>query len=197
MVQQVRLLNNILLLLSIGVAGCNNRPANPAVNSMAVLNSNDIGLANVNGSMYFNRQPFSGLLFTLFAGTKDTAEISAWSQGKEHGEWKKFYKAGRSQSNRTFENGKKTGVLITWWPDGTKQMHYLFHNDEYDGTCREWNEQGKLVKEMNYKMGHEEGSQRSWYDNGSTRANYVIKNGRRFGLLGTKNCMNVSDSIFK
>ena len=25
--------------------------------------------------------------------------------------------------------------------------------------------------------------------------NYVIKNNRRYGLLGTKNCINVSDSI--
>ena len=77
------------------------------------------------------------------------------------------------------------------------QQHYLFSNDEYEGTCREWNEAGRLVKEMNYKAGYEAGSQRSWYDNGRIRANYVIEDGRRYGLLGTKNCVNVSDSIFK
>ena len=28
------------------------------------------------------------------------------------------------------------------------------------------------------------------------KSNYFIKNDRRYGLLGTKNCENVSDSIF-
>jgi hypothetical protein len=35
-----------------------------------------------------------------------------------------------------------------------------------------------------------------WYDNGKVKSNYRIIEGRRFGLLGTKNCINVSDSIF-
>jgi antitoxin component YwqK of YwqJK toxin-antitoxin module len=55
---------------------------------------------------------------------------------------------------------------------------------------------GKLIHLANYKNGQEEGTQKLWYDNGKIRANYVIKNGKRYGLLGTKNCINVSDSIF-
>jgi antitoxin component YwqK of YwqJK toxin-antitoxin module len=47
-----------------------------------------------------------------------------------------------------------------------------------------------------FKDGQEEGSQKLWYDNGKIRANYVIIKGKRYGLLGTKNCKNVSDSIF-
>jgi antitoxin component YwqK of YwqJK toxin-antitoxin module len=54
-----------------------------------------------------------------------------------------------------------------------------------------------LVKQMNYLKGHEEGPQKWWYDNGKIKANYIIQDGRRFGLLGTKNCINVTDSIFK
>jgi antitoxin component YwqK of YwqJK toxin-antitoxin module len=50
---------------------------------------------------------------------------------------------------------------------------------------------------MNYKKGHEDGQQQWWYDNGKIKANYIIKNGRRYGLRGTKKCINVSDSIFK
>jgi antitoxin component YwqK of YwqJK toxin-antitoxin module len=48
---------------------------------------------------------------------------------------------------------------------------------------------------MNYEAGIEVGQQRQWYDDGSVRSNYVMKNGRRFGLLGTKNCINVKDSL--
>ncbi len=196
MVQQVRLLNNLLFFIII-VLGCNPTPGRPLLLARLLRNSADPALSDINGIKHLNRQPFSGELFTLFPGTIDTAETTGWLEGREHGEWKKFYEAAKIRQTRTFENGKKTGALVTWWPNGIKQMHYLFKKDEYDGTCREWNEQGQLVKEMNYKNGHEEGAQKSWYDNGSIRANYVIDNGRRYGLLGTKNCMNVSDSIFK
>lgn len=61
---------------------------------------------------------------------------------------------------------------------------------------KEWSFDGKLSHLGNFENGQEEGSQKMWYDTGKIRANYVIKNGKRYGLLGTKNCKNVSDSIF-
>lgn len=91
----------------------------------------------------------------------------------------------------------KYDKLTAWWENGNKQLHYFFEADEYTGTCREWNENGLLVKQIHYLSGHEERAQQWWYDNGKIKANYIIKDGRRFGLLGTKNCINVSDSIFK
>jgi len=75
-------------------------------------------------------------------------------------------------------------------------LTYQFEDDEYEGTCREWNESGRLITEMNYHRGYESGSQKVWYDNGKIKSNYVMESGRRYGLLGTKNCVNVSDSIF-
>jgi len=61
---------------------------------------------------------------------------------------------------------------------------------------RHGNPEGKLISYHNFKNGYEEGSQKVWYDNGKIKSNYTIKNGRRYGLLGTKNCINVKDSVF-
>ncbi|MCX6338150.1 MAG: toxin-antitoxin system YwqK family antitoxin, partial [Bacteroidetes bacterium] len=66
----------------------------------------------------------------------------------------------------------------------------------YEGELSEWTFDGKLIHLAHYIDGQEEGSQKLWYDNGKIRANYVIIKGKRYGLLGTKNCKNVSDSIF-
>lgn len=109
-------------------------------------------------------------------------------------ESKQFYPSGKIRELRYFENGKKVGDHKTWWENGQVQSHYIFEDDEYEGTCREWNEHGALIREMNYHKGHESGSQKQWYDDGKVRSNYVIIKGRRYGLLGTKNCVNVSDS---
>ena len=54
----------------------------------------------------------------------------------------------------------------------------------------------KEIEEFNYKMGREFGSQKVWYLDGKIKSNYIIKNNRRYGLLGTKNCTNVSEEVF-
>jgi len=155
------------------------------------------GLMIKNGLVYHNNILFTGYMYRLYPDSKDTMEVLGYREGKEHGIWRRFYQGNKLHEKREFAEGKKVGNLEKWWENGKKQMHYVFVNDEYEGFCREWNREGRLIREMNYQQGHEEGVQRWWYDNGKIKANYIIKNGRRFGLLGTKNCINVSDSIFK
>ncbi|MBE7171968.1 MAG: toxin-antitoxin system YwqK family antitoxin [Williamsia sp.] len=150
----------------------------------------------MNGILYLNNLPFTGSVYSLY-NKGDTAEIAGYLQGKEHGSWKQFYPNKKLKQVRRFDRGRKTGVYLAWWENGSKKLAYQFADDEYEGTCREWNSEGILIKEMNYKRGHEEGSQKGFYDNGKIKWNYVIEGGRRWGLLGSKNCVNVSDSIFK
>lgn len=147
------------------------------------------------GFLYVDSLRFSGTLFKLYSNTLDTFSVKKFLLGKEHGNWKQFYKNGALQSNRYYYHGKKVAYYDAWWPNGQKQLNYHFVNDLYHGKCLEWNPEGLLIKEMHYINGHEEGSQKVWYDNGKIKSNYVIKKGRRYGLLGTKNCNNVSDSI--
>lgn len=198
MVRLAPLRNNIVVILFAGFFGCQD-PASkvPANISFEVLNKNEQEAVIVNGLLVINTKPFSGTLYTLYPGTTDTAELVSYLNGKENGEWKKFYPSKKIKERRYFSNGQKTGEYIAWWENGNKQLQYFFEADEYEGTCKEWSETGFLNKVMNYRKGHEEGHQQWWYDNGKIRANYIIKDGRRFGLLGTKNCINVSDSIFK
>ena len=133
----------------------------------------------------------------MFAATSDTAEIKNYIAGKENGTWKKFYPNHEIKEVREFNNGKKVGKMIGFWENKKSMLEYNFSDDEFNGTCKEWNYSGQLIREMNYVNGHEEGTQKMFYDNGKIRSNYIMKDGKRFGLLGTKNCVNVSDSIFK
>lgn len=198
MAPQVQLHYSILLILSAGFFGCNtNAPKSPVTISTDLLNKNEQQILIKNGLLLINNTPFSGTLFTLFPNSYDTVTIENYLNGKEDGKWEKFYSSGKLRELRYFTNGQKTGQLTAWWENGNKQLQYFFAADEYEGTCKEWSETGFLNKIMNYKKGHEEGPQQWWYDNGKIKANYIIKDGRRYGLLGTKNCINVSDSVFK
>lgn len=115
--------------------------------------------------------------------------------GLEEGEWRGYHENGVLKEKRFYKHGVKVGLLKTWWDNGQLQVLYRFNHGEYDGTCFEWNRNGVMTKKMNYALGVEVGQQRQWYDDGSVRSNYTIINGRRYGLLGTKNCINVKDSL--
>ncbi|UAY52898.1 toxin-antitoxin system YwqK family antitoxin [Ferruginibacter albus] len=184
--------NSIFIFLLIVLTQCNTRQSA----SLLSLNADSVAILTKEGSTYVNGNLFSGKLFTLYAN-KDTSEIRNYVDGKETGEWKEFYENKQLKEIRYFDNGKKQGKYVAWWENGKQKLEYNFLNDEYDGVCREWSSTGMLTKEMNYVAGHESGTERTWFDDGSVKSNYVIKNGRRYGLLGTKNCVNVTDSVFK
>lgn len=184
-------LNSMLMMVLLSIA-CNKPAKKPA--TLAFVNADSAVIKTRGGITTVNSQVFSGKLFTI--SESDTVFTRTYSNGKEDGEWKEFYPAHELKEVRYFENGKKTGKYLAFWENGSKKLEYNFSNDEYHGSCREWLSNGALVKEMNYSYGHENGRQMAWYDNGKIRSNYTIVNGRRFGLLGTKNCRNVSDSIF-
>jgi antitoxin component YwqK of YwqJK toxin-antitoxin module len=159
---------------------------------MRMISADNLQISFQNSGVFYQGKPFSGKLFSLDPQTQDTLKIESYSNGNRHGNWIQYYPGHLLREFRTFEQGKKVGVFVQYFPTGKKQVVYNFQNDEYQGLAREWNESGVLIREMHYMAGHEEGSQKLFYDNGQVRANYVMKNGRRFGLLGTKNCVNVS-----
>lgn len=195
MAHRAQLRNSLSLLIFLIVIGCN--PSSKKKGVPVYINSVNRNLKMDNGILFLNNRLFSGIVYTLFSSGKDTAETAGFLEGKENGFRKRYYPNGQLKEVREFENGFKVGTYRAWWDNGRKKLEYNFANDEYEGTCREWNYEGGLVKEMNYKHGYEDGPQKMLYDNGKVRANYIMVNGRRYGLLGTKNCVNVSDSVFK
>ncbi|HEX7365477.1 MAG TPA: hypothetical protein VF273_00190 [Pelobium sp.] len=195
MAQPVRLVNSCCVLLIFCFFSCKPSPKN--ISKSKAVKIEETKLENINGLIFFESKPYSGKVFTLYPNSTDTAEIKSYLNGKEDGTWTKYFVNGKLKEQRFFKNGLKEGEYLAWWPNGKKQLQFHFVNDEYEGTCSQWNQYGRLIQKMNYRKGYEEGRQQMFYDNGKVRSNYVIKNGRRFGLLGTKNCINASDSVFK
>ncbi len=159
------------------------------------VQSDNLQLSYSQDTLLLNTKKFSGWLYQTHES--DTVLLESYINGLKEGYSKKWYSNKQLAEERLYIAGRKEGTHYAWWPNGNKQYLFTIRNDEYQGEFSEWNSEGSLIKLFHYKNGHEEGSQQLWYDNGKTRANYVIANGRRYGLLGTKNCTNVSDSVFK
>ncbi|MBB6369567.1 toxin-antitoxin system YwqK family antitoxin [Chryseobacterium shigense] len=172
-------------------------PSDKETEKPKYYNIENISPENNNGLLMNHGLPFTGIIYSFFPNTKDTAEVMGFNKGKEHGEWRQFFPGGKLRQQRYYDNGTKVKTMKEWWDNGKPKISGSFLKGENNGEFKEWNREGRLIKEMHYKLGYEEGSQKQFYDNGKIRSNYVMKNGKRFGLLGTKNCVNVKDSIFR
>ena len=159
-------------------------------------------------TVYYQENFFTGYQFGLYKNG-DTVFINSYFNGVEEGvqkkwyenkqlaEQKKWYDNRQLAEQRFYINGKKEGTHKGWWPDGKPKYIFEADNDEYNGEFKEWYASGLLGKQFHYTNGQEEGSERLWWDNGTVRANYVIRNGKKYGLIGLKTCMNPYDSIIK
>ena len=157
---------------------------------------NETGLDITKRYVQLNKEVYTGFVLKLQPNQKDTLSISFYNKGLKAGVWKKFYTNGGLMEIRMFKNGKKIGQYLGYYMNGEKAFEYNFKDGEYHGKRYEWKKDGSLLRESNYENGYEKGSQKIWWADGRVKSNYVIKNNRRYGLLGIKNCVNVSDSIF-
>ncbi len=147
-------------------------------------------------TVYYGNNFFTGFRYALY-DNGDTASIQSYFNGVEEGLQRKWYPNGKLAEERFYINGKKEGIHRGWWPDGKQKFLFTVLHNEYNGEFKEWYESGLLGKDFHYVNGREEGSQRLWWDNGSVRANYVIKKGKKYGMLGLKTCINPYDSVYK
>lgn len=153
-------------------------------------------ISYANDIVFLNGEKYNGFLYQLSPNGKDTLSIEGFKNGLLSGISKKWFANGQLMEERYFLNGKKNGQQTAYWQNGLKRFEFIAKNDAYEGELKEWGNTGYLYHVGHYVNGQEEGAQKMWYENGKLRANYVILQGKRYGLLGTKNCKNVSDSIF-
>ena len=177
-------------------AGCDRAREDKTASRQAPLAADTPGLHFRQDTLYLRESRFTGQILELYPNG-DSSYHACFVDGIEHGFAKKWYPGGQMLEHRTYYRGKKTGVHVGWWKNGQPKFEYHFSAGEHHGILREWYENGLPYKLFHYQNGYEEGPQQLWWENGSIRANYVVKKGRRYGLIGLKSCINPIDSLMK
>jgi antitoxin component YwqK of YwqJK toxin-antitoxin module len=150
-------------------------------------------LERQNGLLLHHGRPFDGYFLELFPNG-DTASVGGFVLGKAEGVSKSWYTGGRLREIRFYRAGKKTGRHLGWWDNGAPKFEFNFQNDLHEGPARTWYAEGSPDSDFFYQNGYETGAQRAWYPDGTLRLNYVVREGRKYGLTGVKNCETVWDS---
>jgi hypothetical protein len=150
------------------------------------LPSTDARLVRVAGAWRFEGRPYSGRMVEALpdGGRIERAIVDGWAQGEE----RTWYPDGALRAIRYYAHGAKVGVHRGWWPDGTPQFERRFAHGRPDGLARTWYANGQLFDEHRYVAGQEAGPQQLWFADGRVRASYEIRDGRRYGSIGSKPC---------
>ena len=83
-------------------------------------------------------------------------------------------------------------------PPCTRQVPFgqpkavVFSAGLYSGMYREWYSSGRLYKEIHYTNGADDYGQ-GWRENGKLFMNYVMRNGRRYGIVNSNLCYTVKN----
>lgn len=180
-----------ILIVSTACGVSENESSQAVIPNISVEASTD-GLSKNKALVYFKDSLFSGFLTNHFADGSIQSK-SGYLYGKLQGESVQYYENGQLKEKRFYDNNKKVGHHKGLWPNGNKKFEYYFEAGLHEGELKEWYETGEPFRFFHYKNGKEEGSQKMWQSDGIIRANYVVKEGHRYGLIGLKNCKSVTD----
>jgi antitoxin component YwqK of YwqJK toxin-antitoxin module len=149
----------------------------------------DSSLSQQDGITFLRGKPFSGFVIEKYQNDK-IASKTGYFEGKMEGKQEKWYPAGSKMEVRFYAENRKVGTHTGWWENGQKKFEYFIESDIPVGTHREWYPNGQIYSLFSYNTeGQPDGKQQMWYSSGQIKANYVMKDGRRFGFLGAKGCM--------
>lgn len=160
----------------------------------AVYDAAKIKAVSRGGYSYANGKLLHGLVYACNANG-DTLMSGRYHKGREEGVFRFRYADGKLKEIRRYKAGRKTGEHNGWYENGVHRFEYHYKDDLYEGVYKEWFENGQLYRSQYFVAGHESGPQQVWAADGQIKSNYLIKNGRRYGLFGTKNCVNVADRV--
>ena len=153
------------------------------------MDAHSPGLQNVNGILYLAGAEYSGHLAEreLDGSTSRTPYVD----GKRHGLAQGWYSGGKLAWQRAFRWGNREGIAKGWWPNGQPQFRRHYRADLFEGEQWAWYESGAQFEVRRYVAGREEGRQTAWAEDGRVVANYVFKDGKRYGIVGRFDCVTV------
>lgn len=148
------------------------------------------GFNKSKGYLSYQGKLFSGFVVEYHANDSLKSKSGYW-EGKMEGDAKGWYPSGKVWFERFYKRGEKHGEHQGWWNNGQLKFKYQFVDGGFHGKQFGYHRDGESSELRNYEMGKEVGKQTAWSPKGKLVFNYVIKNNKRYGFIGRKNCTSV------
>lgn len=172
----------IPVFISLGALGA--RVQSRTVSTVDALDSR---LSIINGVTMLDGKPYMGLTKELYANGR-VKRLAEYGNGRLDGPVFGWNPDGTRSYLRMYRRGLESGLHTGWHSNGQPRFRFVYSKGNLEGAGSEWYANGQLFTELHYYRGQEKGSQRMWTGEGKLRANYVVADGRRFGLMGSMGC---------
>lgn len=111
-----------------------------------------------------------------------------YRNGKLDGVMRGWYENGAIEFERQYRDGEENGEHRGWYADGARRFVYHYAHGLSEGEQRQWFDNGLPLTWFNHVRGHEVGLQRMWNADGTIRSSYAVRDGKRYGLVGSMGC---------
>lgn len=155
------------------------------------LEAADTSLHFINGSWFRKNSLFTGTLNDRYPNNS-IYHRTVYVEGKEEGWMYGYFPEGTLLEKRYYHQGQKDSVHTGWWPNGKLRFEYHFTAGMYNGDFKEWYADGAKYKLIHYSNGKEVWG-KGWRQNGKIYMNFMVKNGRRYGLENSNLCYTVKN----
>ncbi|TGL65780.1 toxin-antitoxin system YwqK family antitoxin [Leptospira sarikeiensis] len=139
--------------------------------------------------VFYKGEKFHGLLESKFEEL-EIIRITSYKNGLPDGAEKEIHSNGKVLAEREFSEGKKVGTHLGWFVDGKKRFHNEYLDGQFHGSQWEWRNSGSLYSYSKFDHGKVIGK-KMWRENGQIYMNFVIHQGRAYGMTGGKLCSQV------
>jgi antitoxin component YwqK of YwqJK toxin-antitoxin module len=143
------------------------------------------------GVYYYGQESFSGIIIERYANG-NIKRSGNYLSGKEEGWQTMYYNSGAISEKRYYRLGEKDSVHTGWWDNGHLRFEYHFSHGAYEGDFKEWYTTGQPYKHIHYVKGTDDQGI-GWRENGKLYMNYIMRDGRRYGVVNPNLCYTVKD----
>ena len=161
----------------------------PAGSPTLLIDGRDPALVQQHGALHYAGRPFTGTLIDDSDGRY--VQHVPYRLGLRHGNARAYYADGTLAYDRTFAFGLREGVHSGFWPGGQVQFVYRYAHDVFDGEQVAYYKNGVRSELRHFQGGREEGRQQIWDGQARLTTNYIVKEGRRYGIVGRSDCVAV------
>lgn len=151
-----------------------------------------------NSNWYIGDSIFSGFAIRKYLNGQ-LQEKFGILDGKKQNYAREWFSNGQLKSISFFQQGSLHGEKKIWSLDSGYVLiaHYNYSEGKADGLQHKWYNTGELYQELNIENGIEKGRQKAYRKNGDLYANYEAINGRFFGLMRSKLCVQLENQNIK
>jgi len=179
----------MLMLLTLLMMSSCSMEKTPATKGTTIFFNNPDLMIHSDSTHLLNDKLFTG---TIISSTKPGKNelIKEVKNGKLHGQHKVWTAEQVLRTDKSYINGLEHGSQKGYHTNGNLSYAYSAKNGKRVGEYQEYYPNGTLQIERFYEAGVQVSNKIVGID-GKVIANYVLKDGRYYGPLGSSNCISV------